>query len=146
MDIASYRPAVTTTNPGRPDIVPYREVARTELPSEQRVAAGAEQSAARYASDRGSKEPSDVAERRARIERMADAIREGLERRVDDDKEAGTLVFRTVDTTTGQVVRQFPDDMILKLRAFAREMQRRQDEDGQVGPSSQPGRFVQKLA
>jgi uncharacterized FlaG/YvyC family protein len=62
---------------------------------------------------------------------MADSIRESLQRRIERDDSADILVYRTVDKVTGEVVRQFPDEMILKLRAYAREMERQESKGGE---------------
>ena len=37
------------------------------------------------------------------------------------DRETAELVFRTIDEQTGETVNQIPSEMILKLRAYARE-------------------------
>ena len=133
MDVQSPRPAVGTGQFGRPETVTYREAVRTELPRVQRVEQPLAASAAAAAGDRrtgdaAARDERAQAERRARLERMADMIRESLQRRIERDDSADTLVYRTVDKVTGEVVRQFPDEMILKLKAYAREMERQESE------------------
>ncbi|MFN3853985.1 MAG: flagellar protein FlaG [Phreatobacter sp.] len=99
---------------------------------EQPLAASAAAAAGdRRAGDAAARDERAQAERRARIERMADSIRESLQRRIERDDSADILVYRTVDKVTGEVVRQFPDEMILKLRAYAREMERQESRDGE---------------
>lgn len=117
------------------------------MPSVQRVQASAEPQPDQASANDAQR----MADARARLERIADAVAEGLQKRVEADKDANMLVFRTIDTSTGKVVRQFPDDLILKLRSFAREMQRAQDEadaksrDGAAGQNA-PGAHVMKSA
>ncbi|MBL8571077.1 MAG: flagellar protein FlaG [Phreatobacter sp.] len=132
MDIASHRPAVGSNSAGRPEAVQYREAVRTELPREQRVTqpvgAGASTGADdRRAGDFAARDARILADRKARMERIADTVRESLQRRIEKDDAAGMLVYRTVDKVTGEVVRQFPDDMVLKLKAYAREMARKDE-------------------
>lgn len=132
MDIASHRPAVGTNSAGRPDAVQYREAVRTELPRVQRVDQPVSNDASGGADDRRSgdaaaRDARILADRRARMERIADTVRESLQKRIEKDDDAGMLVYRTVDEVTGEVVRQYPDEMILKLKAYAREMARKQE-------------------
>ncbi|MBA5779311.1 flagellar protein FlaG [Stappia sp. F7233] len=51
--------------------------------------------------------------RESRQERVpSDAIR----REEFQDEESGSLVYRAIDTNTGEVVRQIPDESLLRLR------------------------------
>lgn len=138
MDIMSSRPAVGTISTGRPETVQYREAVRTELPRVQRVtqpasAPGATAADDRRTGDMAARDERILADRRARMQRIADTVRESLQRRIEKDDAAGTLVYRTIDKTTGEVVRQFPDEMVLKLKAYAREMARREQDDAADG-------------
>lgn len=131
MDVMSQRPAVGSISTGRPETVQYREAVRTELPRIQRVTQPASSSGTSSADDRRSgdqwaRDERILADRRARMQRVADTIRESLQRRIEKDDAADTLVYRTVDKTTGEVIRQFPDEMVLKLKAYAREMARKE--------------------
>lgn len=144
MDIQSQRPAVGSSALGRPDSVPYREAIRTELPSSQTVTATQASNESGKAAPDQQPVPPEVANRQARLQRVADTIREDLQRRIETDSNAGTLVFRTVDTRTGEVVRQYPDDMVLKLKAYAREMRRREEEVAQEKSGSNSG--VERVA
>ncbi|MBN8943944.1 MAG: flagellar protein FlaG [Rhizobiales bacterium] len=133
MDLSSSRPVVASGYLGRPETVLYREAVRTELPHSQRVAQPASAGTASSTDDRRSgdgaaRDERTLADRRARMQRIADSIRESLQNRIDKDDDAGTLVYRTVDTDTGKVINQYPDEMILKLRTYAREMQRKSDQ------------------
>lgn len=139
MDIVSSRPAVGTISTARSDAVQYREAVRTELPRIQRVSQPASNSAGsatddRRAGDMAARDDRILADRRARMERIADTMRESLQRRIEKDDAAGVLVYRTVDRQTGEVVRQFPEEMILKLKAYAREMARKEELDATENP------------
>ena len=70
------------------------------------------------------------------------ALREVVERNIDLDPRTRELVFQTVNKETGEVIRQFPEEMILRLRAFARDM--RAAEDKARGGGDVP--HVEKLA
>ena len=50
------------------------------------------------------------------------AMRETVERNIVVDPRTRELVFQTVSKETGEVVRQIPDEAILRLRAYIREM------------------------
>lgn len=139
MDIPSSRPAVGTISTGRPDTVQYREAVRTELPRAQRVTQPPSNAAGtavddRRSGDTASRDDRILTDRRARMERIADTIRESLQRRIEKDEAAGLLVYRTVDKETGEVVRQFPDEMVLKLKAYAREMARKEEKEAADTP------------
>lgn len=58
------------------------------------------------------------------------AMQSFIERSNDYDVKARELVTRSINSRTGEIVRQFPDDLTLKLRAFARDIneKRRADE------------------
>jgi uncharacterized FlaG/YvyC family protein len=132
MDINNPRSAAATAYVGRPETALYREAVSTELPYSQRVAQLVSAGAASAADDRrpgdgAARQERAQAERKARMQRIADAIREDLQNRVDQDEEADMLVYRTVDTASGQVVSQYPDDVALKLRAYARELEHKEE-------------------
>jgi uncharacterized FlaG/YvyC family protein len=50
------------------------------------------------------------------------ALREVVERHVVVDPRTRALVFQTVSKETGEVVRQFPDEAMLRFKAYVREM------------------------
>ena len=148
MDISSPRPAVGTAYVGRPETELYREAVRTELPPGQRVSQPLSSGTTTNADDRRSgdgaaRDERSFADRQARMQRLADSIRESLQQRIDMDDDAATLVFRTVNKETGKVISQYPDEMILKLRAYGRELQRREDEKA---AGSAEHRRVEKVA
>lgn len=54
------------------------------------------------------------------------ALRNFIDRNYEFDVTSREIVYRAVDTRTGQVVRQFPDDVALKLRGFVKEINEKQ--------------------
>ncbi len=58
------------------------------------------------------------------------ALRGFIEKNYEFDVAAREIVYRAVDTRTGEVVRQFPDDVALKLRSFVKEINDKQRGDG----------------
>lgn len=42
---------------------------------------------------------------------------------IEHDKETGTFIYRSVDPETGEVLRQWPPEQLLKLREHLAEMQ-----------------------
>ncbi len=78
----------------------------------------------------------DGAQARARLDA---AVREMIDRNTLIDPKTREVVYQSVDRKTGEVVRQVPDEMLLRLRAYAREM--READVRRDGPPQ-----VQKLA
>jgi uncharacterized FlaG/YvyC family protein len=60
------------------------------------------------------------------------ALREVVERNIVVDPRTRELVFQTISKETGEVVRQIPDEAMLRLRAYVREM-REAEENGRAG-------------
>ncbi len=58
------------------------------------------------------------------------ALRNFIEKNYEFDVASREIVYRAVDTRTGEVVRQFPDDVALKLRSFVKEINDKQRGDG----------------
>ena len=83
----------------------------TELPAAAVVRQIGETEAVRF-------EPSGGAGTRAAIEAAAQDLR----RQVIIDPETRDLVFQSVNDRTGEVVRQIPDETLLRLRAYVREI------------------------
>ena len=130
MDIGGMaKPPIIAAQP-RPEGSATAGAVRTELPPEASVQAAPADEAVRY-------EPDDGAGRRAAVEA---ALREIIERHTEIDPKTREVVFQSVNRETGEVVRQVPDEALLKLRAYAREM--RQLESGE--PSE--GTRVRKIA
>lgn len=42
---------------------------------------------------------------------------------IEQDKETGTFIYRSVDPETGEVLRQWPSEQLLKLREHLSEME-----------------------
>jgi flagellar protein FlaG len=57
------------------------------------------------------------------------AIRETIDRRLIVDPKNREVVYQAVDETTGEIVRQVPDEAILRLRAYARLMREKSESD-----------------
>jgi len=86
---------------------------KTELAPEAAVQQAGEAPAVRYA-------PNDGADFSASLDL---ALREVVERNITVDPRTRELVFQTISKETGEVVRQVPDEAMLRLRAYVREMQ-----------------------
>ena len=104
--------------PVRAEPPQQRQVARTELPEAQAVLAAADTSPIRI------EQP--TAEQRAvgALNRAIDAAANQTTTRVDRDEATQELVFRRYSPTTGQVVQQFPEEAILRQRAYAVQLRR----------------------
>ena len=42
---------------------------------------------------------------------------------IDQDKETGTFIYRSVNPDTGEVIKQWPPEQVIKLREYLREME-----------------------
>ena len=42
---------------------------------------------------------------------------------IDQDKTTGTFIYRSIDTSTGEVIRQWPPEELLKLRDAMKDME-----------------------
>jgi hypothetical protein len=99
--VSGVRPVQTTSQaPVRVFAPQERQVARTELPEAKVV------NAATRVSDTGRK-----------AEDQSQAA-QALTKRVVRDDVTKELVFRTVSASTGQVVSQYPDEAVLRDRAY----------------------------
>lgn len=104
--------------PQRTETFTTAGAAKTELAPEASVQPVAESEAVRV-------DLTDGAAARAAVERT---LRETIERRIEIDPKTREVVYQTVDRQTGEVVRQVPDQALLRLRAYAREMRERSEE------------------
>jgi flagellar protein FlaG len=95
---------------------------KTELAPEAAVQQAGDAPAVRYA-------PNDGADFSASLDV---ALREVVERNITVDPRTRELVFQTISKETGEVVRQIPDEAMLRLRAYVREMQEA-EEKGRSG-------------
>jgi flagellar protein FlaG len=105
-------PAVPAA-PARVEMLAAAGAVRTELAPEASVQQAGEAPPVRFA-------PSDGADFSASLDQ---AMREVVERNITVDPRTRELVFQTISKETGEVVRQVPDEAILRLRAYVREMQ-----------------------
>lgn len=64
-------------------------------------------------------EPRGTVGRRAALDEV---IRGAMERHLTIDPETRAVVTESIDPDTGKVVRQIPDETLLKLRLYAREL------------------------
>ena len=55
------------------------------------------------------------------------ALQSFIERSNDYDIKARELVTRSINSRTGEIIRQFPDDITLKIRAFVRDINDRKN-------------------
>jgi FlaG protein len=53
---------------------------------------------------------------------LDEATRQAIERHLVIDRETKSLVLKVTEEPSGKVVRQIPDEVILKLRAYVREL------------------------
>ena len=117
MDIGQVsRPSISAVQPAQnsESVRPGRPVA-TELPAAKAVTAPAESAAARF-------EPSGRADQLVQAKRSLVGF---IDRNNDIDPESRTLVTQTVDTRSGEVVRQYPDVNALRLRAYMSQARER---------------------
>jgi uncharacterized FlaG/YvyC family protein len=98
--------------PQRTDSLAATGAVRTELPAEAAVQQVNEVEAVRF-------EPSEGAKERAAAER---ALQDVIKRRIEIEPKSREVVYQKVNEETGEVVRQVPDEALMRLRAYAREM------------------------
>lgn len=99
-------------SPQRVEAPAQAGAARTDLPPERSAQQSDAVEAVRF-------EPSKGVEARAALEA---AVQDVIQRNVVIDPKSREIVFQSVDRRTGEVVRQVPEEALLKLRAYAREM------------------------
>ena len=91
------------------------EQVKTELPREQAVQQPGEDEAVQFENRPGLD---------AKVALDA-AINDAIDRRFMIDQETRALIYQAVNDETGEVLRQYPEEMLLKLRTYARELQAR---------------------
>ena len=104
--------AVAPVAPARADHLVAAGAVKTQLAPEASVQQAGEAPAVRFS-------PSDGADFHAAMDFV---MREAVERNIVVDERTRELVFQTISKETGQVVRQVPDEAMLRLRAYVREM------------------------
>jgi uncharacterized FlaG/YvyC family protein len=92
--------SVATASHARADIAPQHQVAATEIPQSKAVTAAVAAAQARNNSAR------------------ADAVT----RDIVIDAHNREIIYRVIDQTSRQVVRQVPEQAVLRLRAYARAL------------------------
>jgi hypothetical protein len=108
--------SVAQTSYVRPEAAPVREAVATQLPPAQSVTAAAATPASR----------NDAA--RAALTQSPQA------REFILDPHSREVIFRVVDVRSGSVVRQMPDEAIMRLRAYARAMADKARAEGNRNP------------
>jgi flagellar protein FlaG len=131
MDIGGIAKSPVVAPAHRPEPTVTAGAVRTELPKAASVQAPSRNSALRF-------EGRDDANRRAAVEA---AMRDVIERHTQIDPETREVIHQAVDRETGEVVRQVPDDALLSLRAYAREMRQLEN-----GLETSDGPRIQKIA
>ena len=111
--------APASNAPQRADAVAPAGAVRTELAPEAAVQPVREAEAVRL-------DLSNDARSRAALDQ---ALAETIARRIEIDPKTREVVYQTVDRETGEVVRQVPDQALMRLRAYAREMRALRDAD-----------------
>lgn len=74
-------------------------------------------------------EPSNGAYSRAKIDA---AMQDVIARRISIDPKTREILYQKVNKETGEVVRQVPDEALMRLRAYAREMREQVEADRTV--------------
>jgi flagellar protein FlaG len=105
-------PAVTApTAPPRADILHSAKGVATELASDAAVQQAGESEAVRF-------DPSRAAPGAA----LDATVSEFIKRNIEIDPKTREVVFQVLDRDSGRVIRQTPDEAILRLRAYIREL------------------------
>lgn len=107
-------PPTALTAPARPDVLHAARGVATELPPEAAVQQAGESKAVQL-------DPS----RRAAGAALDAIVSEFIKRNIEIDPQTRELVFQVVDPENGNIVRQTPDEAILRLRAYIRELRER---------------------
>jgi uncharacterized FlaG/YvyC family protein len=113
------RPVQTASvAPVRAEPPQQRQVARTELPEAQAVLAAEDVRPVRF--EQSNTEQKII----GALNRAIDAVVSQPTTRVDRDEATQELVFRKYSPSTGRVVQQFPEEAILRQRAYAVQQRR----------------------
>jgi hypothetical protein len=105
---------VTQPGPARPDPLPAAHAVPTTLAPSQSVTAVADSAAARNDAEH---QP-QYAEKRPRRSRQ-----------IVIDAATRDIIYRVINERSGQVVQQIPEEVILRLRAYVRELRERESRD-----------------
>jgi uncharacterized FlaG/YvyC family protein len=117
-------PAVTApTAPARADALQSAQGVATELAPDAAVQQVGESEAVRF-------DPSRTAPGAA----LDAALSEFIKRNIEIDPKTREVVFQVIDRETGDVIRQTPDEAILRLRAYMRELRAAEEGCRDCGP------------
>jgi uncharacterized FlaG/YvyC family protein len=133
------RPVLTSSSASvRVEPAAERQVARTELPQARVVSAPAESRNVQF--DRNDQQQ----KLRAEINTALDVRAAAPQKKVDLDETTQELIFRTVSAETGLVVSQYPDDALLRQRAYSVQQRRAELRESSEAPLFQqsPEKFV----
>jgi uncharacterized FlaG/YvyC family protein len=111
--------AVQSTPPApiRQEAAPERQAVRTELPETQVVLSAAQSQRTEANLDDRTRNI------RSGLNSVIDSQQSAPVKKVDRDAVTQELVFRTVNAATGRVVSQFPDEAVLRQRAYAAQQE-----------------------
>ena len=104
--------AAVLNAPQRTEPLASAGAVKTELPPEESVQQVVEIAAVQLT-------PSEGAMRHAKLEQV---LQRTIEKRLVDDPRSREPVQQSVDSETGRVVRQVPDEALLRIRAYVQEM------------------------
>jgi uncharacterized FlaG/YvyC family protein len=104
--------AAAPVAPVRADLLVAAGAVKTDLKPEAAVQQAGSAPAVQYA-------PTEGADFSASLDL---AMREAVERNITVDPRTRELVFQTISKETGEVVRQIPDEAVLRLRAYVRDL------------------------
>ena len=115
--IAKPAAAAALNVPQRVNMPASAGAVKTELAPEASVQQVSEAAAVRF-------DPSNGAQARAALDA---AIRDLVERHIEIEPKTREVVYQTVDKESGEVIRQVPDQALLRLRTYAREMREKSE-------------------
>jgi uncharacterized FlaG/YvyC family protein len=97
----------------RPESSQQRGSVATELPARQSVGSAWEGSAVR----------NEASQTAAAMSRMAELVARPTEQRFERDRKTDALVFKRIDPASGEVLMQLPEQSLLDLRAYLRDLE-----------------------
>jgi uncharacterized FlaG/YvyC family protein len=121
------------------EVANQRAAARTELPPTQVVTAAVESEPVQF--EQNGKQQAA----RAKLNRVIDAIEARPMIKVEQDEVTRDIVFRKVSPETGEVVQQFPDEAVMRQRAYAVQL-RRAELEQELRPTPSNEEHVSKVA
>jgi hypothetical protein len=93
-----------------------RQTVASDLPETQAVTAAADDSPVRFQEDAGGRELRS--QLNAAIDQKSSRIESQAVQKVVQDEATKELIFRKVRPDTGQVIGQYPEEAMLRLRAY----------------------------